>query len=116
MATSPDTIETILSRVGDALEITPRKMFGEYGLYVDGKMVAMVCDDRLFVKETHPGLAILGEHETAAPYRGAKPAPLVDDAFSASPGNLAELLRATAKALPAPKPKTTRASSRARKA
>ena len=105
MATRPDTIETILAQAGDTIDLTARKMFGEYGLFLDGRMVALVCDDRLFVKATVPGLEILGDHELAAPYPGAKPTPLVPDAFAHQPGRLAELLRATARALPAPKPK-----------
>ena len=30
--------------------ITAKKMFGEYGLYLDGLMFALICDDRLFLK------------------------------------------------------------------
>jgi DNA transformation protein and related proteins len=105
MATSASTLEQILDWIGDDLETLPKKMFGEYGLFVDGKMAAMVCDDILFVKPTPDGLALLGEHETAAPYPGAKPLPIVEDSFSRRPGKLAELLRLTARGLPAPKAK-----------
>lgn len=109
MATSPSTIDLVLERAGDGIELTAKRMFGEYGLFLDGKMVALVCDDLLFVKATAPGLEILGDHELAPPYTGAKPTPLVPDTFARKPGKLAELLHATARALPAPKPKTSRA-------
>jgi TfoX/Sxy family transcriptional regulator of competence genes len=34
-------------------------MFGEYGLYSSGKMVALVCDDALYVKPTAAGRAFI---------------------------------------------------------
>ena len=30
-------------------------MFGEYGVYVDGKMIGLICDDQLYVKPTASG-------------------------------------------------------------
>jgi len=97
----------VLGQIEDAGTIEHRKMFGEYALYCDGKVVALVCDNQVFVKPTEPGRALLGELGDVAmapPYPGAKLyfriEAAIDDAeaFSA-------LLRATAKALPPPKPK-----------
>ncbi len=108
MATHPDTIEEILSHAGDTLELTARKMFGEYGIYLDGKMVALVCDDTLFVKALPVVDELLGPHEQRPPYVGAKPHPVVPKAFMAQDGKLAKLLRGIWKVLPDPKPKTPR--------
>jgi TfoX/Sxy family transcriptional regulator of competence genes len=105
MSTSPSTIEHILSRVGDSLEVSARKMFGEYGLYLDGRMVAMVCDDTLFVKALPETIACLGDHEVRSPYPGAKPHAVVDERFMAGPGRLAELLRCAWAVTPVPKKK-----------
>jgi len=105
MATSPSTIEQILSHLGDTLEVEARKMFGEYGLFMDGKMVALVCDDTLFVKSSPEGIELLGEPDLLAPYPGAKPLPVVDDRFMQRRGQLAELFRVTWKSLPVPKKK-----------
>jgi TfoX/Sxy family transcriptional regulator of competence genes len=52
-------------------------MFGEYGIYCDGKMVALVCDDQLFVKPTKGGRAHIGNAVEAPPYKGAKPCFLI---------------------------------------
>lgn len=93
MSTSPSTIDHILSRVGGKMEVTARKMFGEYGLYLDGRMVAMVCDDTLFVKALPETIACLGEHEVRAPYPGAKPHAVVEERFMAGAGRLDALLR-----------------------
>lgn len=108
MSSSPSTIEHLLSQAGDTLELDARKMFGEYGIFLDGKMVALVCDDILYVKSSKAGVALLGEFEEAPPYPGAKPLPIVSERFMGRPGKLAELLRATWKELPLPKPKTPR--------
>ncbi len=108
MATSPSTIEHILSCLGDQSEVEARKMFGEYGLFLDGKMVALVCDDTLFVRPTPEAMDLLGDHEEESPYPGAKPYAVVEDRFLRRRGQLAELLRVTWNALPVPKPKASK--------
>ena len=105
MATSVSTIEHILSHLGEESEVSARKMFGEYGLFLNEKMVALVCDDILYLKPTPSGLAYLGEHESGSPYPGAKPCAIVSERFLRKSGALEDLLRRTWKELPAPKPK-----------
>jgi TfoX/Sxy family transcriptional regulator of competence genes len=46
--------------------------FGEYGIYYRDKVVAMLCDEQLFIKPTHAGLAFLKNPEYSPPYSGAK--------------------------------------------
>lgn len=104
MATDARTVAAIL----DALPgTTARKMFGEYALYLDGKVVALVCDDRLFLKDLPAARAVLGDGPTGAPYPGAKPH-LVADAWLDEPDLLAGAVRAVAAALPPPKPRKGR--------
>ena len=80
-------------------------MFGEYALYLDAKVVALVCDNQLFVKPTDAGRALLGPHAAMGPpYPGAKPHFQVSDLIDEREA-LARLLRVTAEALPEPKPK-----------
>jgi TfoX/Sxy family transcriptional regulator of competence genes len=45
-------IEFIADQTTDAGTITYRKMFGEYAVYCNGKIVALVCDNQLFVKSS----------------------------------------------------------------
>lgn len=47
-------------------------MFGEYGVYYEGKMIALVSDDQLFVKPSESGRTFIGDPEEAPPYPGAK--------------------------------------------
>jgi TfoX/Sxy family transcriptional regulator of competence genes len=104
MATTQATVDFICEQSGLGGRISARRMFGEYALYVDTKVVALVCDDTLFVKPTDTGRALLGRADEAPPYHGAKPhyrvAEQLDDREL-----LQRLLLATADALPAPKAK-----------
>ena len=50
MASSPELVQYIADQLSPCGTITFKKMFGEYGLYLNGKMFASVCDDTLFVK------------------------------------------------------------------
>ena len=52
MASSIDFVQYIADQCSGAADITARKMFGDYGLYCDGKIVGLICDDRLYVKPT----------------------------------------------------------------
>jgi len=105
MSTQASTAELILSQIHSAGESKVLKMFGEYGLYLDGKIIALICDDQLFIKPTAAGISFLGEVEEAPPYPGAKNYLLIPEDLWEEPGFLAELARVTADALPAPKPK-----------
>ena len=58
MSTSKDTIAFILEQL-EPLDVRARAMFGEYGLYCDDKVVAFVCDDTIFLKQS-PASAGLG--------------------------------------------------------
>lgn len=61
------------------VDVTYKKMFGEYTLYLDCKVIALVCDDQLFIKITESGRKLLGDYETGAPYPGAKHYFLISD-------------------------------------
>ncbi len=104
MGTGADTVEAILSAAGPGA--SARKMFGEHALYREGKVAALICGDRLFLKPTAAGRALLPDAEEAPPYPGAKPHLVVPEELWDEPGLLPALLAATAEALPAPKPKS----------
>ena len=106
MATRQETIDFLLDQIEAAGNVRARKMFGEYALYLDEKVVALVCDDHLFVKVTGSGKEFVGDrYEEGAPYPGAKPWMHIPKEMFDDREWLSELLRATADALPAPKPK-----------
>lgn len=80
---------------------TYRKMFGEYAVYLDGKVVALVCDNRLLVKITPSAEEILPDAPRELPYAGAKPMLLVEDLDNAE--FLCALVTRVAAEVPAPK-------------
>jgi TfoX/Sxy family transcriptional regulator of competence genes len=104
MATRAETVQYIADQAGLGKRLETRRMFGEYALYVDGKVTALVCDDQLFLKPTAEGRKFLGTVTEGAPYPGAKPHYLLAEELE-NPEQLAMVLEITAAALPAPKPK-----------
>ncbi len=55
MASDQSFVEFIVDQIENAGEVTFKKMFGEYGLYCGDKIVALICDNQLFVKPTKAG-------------------------------------------------------------
>jgi TfoX/Sxy family transcriptional regulator of competence genes len=104
MATDPKTVAFIVDQLTGA-GVSARPMFGEYGLYSDGRMVALICDDQLFVKPTPGGRSFAGETAEAAPYPGAKPCLLIDIDRWDDADWLTSLIRVSAAEIPPPKPK-----------
>jgi DNA transformation protein len=80
-------------------------MFGEYCLYLSGKPVGLVCDDQLYLKPTKAGNALMGKVVEGSPYPGARPHFLITPDQWEDAEWLCELVRATERELPQPKPK-----------
>lgn len=72
MASHEEYVQYIAQQCSDAGTITVRKMFGEYGIYCDGKIFGLICDDQVFIKITQAGREQMPKLETGAPYEGAK--------------------------------------------
>lgn len=105
MSTNQSTVDFLTSQLSDAGVIRYRKMFGEYALYCDEKVVALICDDKLFVKPTDTGKDFAGNLEEAPPYPGSKPFLVIEEDRWEDAAWLSEFIRITAAALPAPKKK-----------
>lgn len=98
-------IVTQLEALGD---ITAKKLFGEWALYHQGRIVAVMADNQLFVKPTAGGRAFIGNPEEAPAYPGAKPSFRIDERRTDSVW-LTTLLRITSdELLPKPAKKTTK--------
>jgi TfoX/Sxy family transcriptional regulator of competence genes len=80
-------------------------MFGEYALYADNKVVALVCDDLLYVKICPASLALEQECEKDAPYEGAKDHYVISEEQLTTLTQLPDILLAVAASLPAKKTK-----------
>lgn len=104
MASTQIYVDEICQRANLAGQLTAKKMFGEYALYLDGKIVGLICDNQLYLKPTEAGRHLLSTVVEQAPYPGAKPHFRLGDVVNDTP-KLQTLLAATAEALPAPKAK-----------
>jgi TfoX/Sxy family transcriptional regulator of competence genes len=109
MSSTPSCVDFILEQIAEAGAVSAKKMFGEYGIYCDGKMVALVCDDQFFVKPTDAGRAFAGDIAEAPPYPSAKPCLLIAGDRWDDRAWMSELIRLTTQALPLPKPKQLKA-------
>ena len=103
MSSKIEFVEYVAEQCRGAGGITYKKMFGEYGLYCNGKIFALVCDDRFFVKITDEVKAYYPDLPEQPPYDGAKNYFLVENVDDRE--FLTELVTATYNALPEPKPK-----------
>jgi len=113
MSTSSATIEHILDTI--PLTLTVKKMFGEYALYLDGIVVAFVCDDTLFIKPTPGANAILPDAERGPAYPGSKDYIIGSEALD-DPDLCARALRAVAADAPPSKPKKPKAAKKPKSA
>lgn len=104
MASDSEFAEFVVGQIENAGVITHKKMFGEYAVYCEGKIVALLCDNRLLFKPTEAGRAFIGDVVEAPPYPGAKPCFLIEEKIDDKEW-ISELVRLTEKELPPPKPK-----------
>ena len=104
MSSDQSFVDFIVDQIEDAGIITFRKMFGEYAIYNNGKVVALVCDNRLFIKQTVGGRSFIGDVVEAPAYPGAKMSFLIEDKIEDREW-ISNLIRITARELPEPKPK-----------
>ena len=111
MATDQDFVEYVQSQSGLGERLSFKKMFGEYALYMDGKIVALACDNSLYLKPTEAGRKLLAVVVEARPFPVAKPYFLIDEVLD-DPDRLRNLLKSTAEELPVPKPKKTKKRSK----
>jgi DNA transformation protein len=103
MATSQNTVDFLLDQLAGVGQVTAKKMFGEYCLYLEGKPVALVCDDQVFLKPTNAGRGMIPKITEALPYPGAKPRFLITADLWEDKEWLCQLIQATANELPLPK-------------
>ncbi len=104
VATRKETADFILRKLGHPERFHVKAMFGEFALYADGKPVAFICDDQLFVK-IMPESVALNDCEQGQAYPGSKPYYLVSEDRIDADRKLASTLLAMAEALPLPRAK-----------
>jgi TfoX/Sxy family transcriptional regulator of competence genes len=114
MASQQSTVDFLVDQMAAAGTLAARKMFGEYAIYCDGKMFALVCGDQLFIKPVAASRAWIGEPQQAQPYPQAKPWFLIPGEMWDEREWLTELARRTAAELPLPAPQKKPARKQAK--
>ncbi|WP_226779462.1 TfoX/Sxy family protein [Oceaniglobus trochenteri] len=109
MASQQGTVDFIVGQMAGAGTVSARPMFGEYGVYCEGKFIGVICNDRLFVKPTAAGRAHGVDLPEKPAYEGAKPSLAVPEDRVEDADWLAGLIRATWGDLPAPRAKKKKA-------
>jgi TfoX/Sxy family transcriptional regulator of competence genes len=101
MASNSDFVQYIAEQCSGSGEIVTKKMFGDYGIYCDGKIFGLICDNCFYLKPTENARALLREVELRPPYEGAKDYFYIADVDDRD--YLSALVSETCKALPEPK-------------
>jgi TfoX/Sxy family transcriptional regulator of competence genes len=97
MATKQSTVDFILDQLASVDTVSARKMFGEYALYCNSKVVGLICDNTLFVKITDQGKAFVGQHyQEGHAYKGAKTSIVINGGLVEDREWLSKLIRITA--------------------
>lgn len=67
-ASNPDFVQYIADQCASAGKITVKKMFDDYGIYCDGVIFGLICDNRFYLKPTATGRSLLRSVEMQPPY------------------------------------------------
>ncbi len=85
MSSTKDFLEYVLDQIKDQDIIRTRKMFGSYAIYYDEKVVALICDNQLFIKNTDEARLFFEKEygnenlHLSPPFPGAKDWILLED-------------------------------------
>ena len=107
MASELAFVEYVCDQINAPENISFKKMFGDYAIYFERKVVALVCDNQLFVKQTKAGRVLLETIVEASPYPGAKPYFLIGDIIE-DRALMRNLFHVTQSEVPEPKPKKSK--------
>ena len=108
MACNEDFVQFIVDQCSGAGEIAVKKMMGDYCIYCNGVLFGLICDNKLYVKMTDAGEAVLDEVVLRPPYPSAR-----DHFYITNVDNrdyLADIIRATVPELIASKSKAKRSA------
>ena len=102
MATSMEFINYVCEQLSGIGNISYKKMFGEYMVYLNEKPVIIVCDDTAYVKKLDCIQSFMENADTGFPYNGAKEHYILD---IDNPDFSKEVIKEIEKVTPLPKRK-----------
>ncbi len=104
MANDSEFINYVVDQISASGQVRFRHMFGGTTLYCNDKVVALICDNQLFIKPTEAGRSFIGHLVEAPAYEGAKNSFLISDEIDDGEW-LTQLIRLTEAELPKPRPR-----------
>jgi len=107
MTTTAEQLDRILARL-DPLPVSAKRMFGEYALYLGGRIPAFITDGVLGVKVTEVEDALLTTDLLGPIYPGSKDYWRIPDRLLEDAEWLREIVMETAAHVDPPKPKRPR--------
>ena len=106
MSSTQEFADYVVAQMSRAGGMRYRKMFGEYAVYRQDKVLGLIIDNQLYIKLTPEGQVLVPDSMLLPPYEGAKLQMRIDDIEDEAV--MVELARVTYEALPEPKPKKKR--------
>ena len=79
MPSGRDYLDYVLDQLSEIEGIAWKRMMGEYLLYVKGKLIGGIYDNRFLVKPTKGAHMLMPGAVCELPYEGARPMLLVED-------------------------------------
>lgn len=79
MSSSKEYLNFILEQLSELDGITHKTMMGEYIIYLHGKIIGGIYDNRFLVKPTKSAKELMPNASLEQPYEGAKPMLMVDN-------------------------------------
>lgn len=78
MACTAEYIDFICEVLAPLGEVRPRRMMGDYVIYVNEKCVITACDNNAFIKKLDCIAPLMADAETGYAYEGAKEGYILD--------------------------------------
>ena len=72
-------VEYVINQIQDVGDISYKYMFGGCAIYCRDKVVALVCNNKLYIRPTQSGRKFIKNVCEEPPYRGAKLHFLIED-------------------------------------
>ncbi len=72
-------VEFVIDQIHSVGNISHKYMFGGCAIYRNKKVVALICDNQLYIRPTRMGKDFLGTVDEQSPYPGAKLHFLIED-------------------------------------
>jgi len=99
MNNSKDTLAYFIKKLGNSTRISTRTEQGECTLYADGKPVALICDDLLYIPVCGASMPLENICDKGFPYLGAKQHYVINEEQLALIPTLPKILFAIAQSL-----------------